>query len=306
MIPRLHRTLPVLLLTASVVMGCSSNASFTLNPFAKRKGQRPETLPAAQWQELRRANAARLAGEGIPRSASSTQPAAAPRSAVGSFEQFLDSVEYVIWTLPKRTIKNFLGETPGKYARMMENDQSGDARRTGILRLVTDYDFARGEPYTTRYEQIAQGDPDALVRVAAVRALNRSRDRDVVPIAIRYLDDPNSLLRLEAAKALANVPDDRAVPALLRHMAAQQEVRGQGGRPDVLVETRDVRVACADALRNYPTKDVARALVEALREREFEVSWQARKSLILLTGHDFKYDQAKWREFLAGTDNPFG
>jgi len=67
-----------------------------------------------------------------------------------------------------------------------------------------------------------------------------------------------------------------------------------------------VRVACADALRNFPNKDVARTLVDALREREFEVSWQARKSLILMTGHDYKYDQAKWREFLAGTDNPFG
>ena len=305
MTPRTYRTLPVLLLTASVLMGCSSNSSFTLNPFAKRKGYRPETLPAARWQELRRENAARLAGDGIPRSAASTQ-AVAPRSAVGSFEQFLDSVEYVVWTLPKRAIKQFMGDTPGKYARMMENDQSGDVRRTGILRLVTDYDFARGEPYTTRYEQIAQSDPDALVRVAAVRALNRSRDRDVVPIAIRYLDDPNALLRLEAAKALANVPDDRAVPALIRHMAAQQEVRGEGGRPEVAVETRDVRVACADALRNYPTRDVARALVDALREREFEVAWQARKSLILLTGRDFKYDQGKWQEFLASTENPFG
>jgi HEAT repeat protein len=188
----------------------------------------------------------------------------------------------------------------------MEDERSADQRREGILRLVADYDFARVEPYTKRYGQIAQSDPDVLVRVAAVRALNASRDPNVTPIAIRDLDDPSVLLRLEAAKALANVPDERAIPGLTRHLAAQFEARGEGGRPETAVESRDVRVACADALRNYHNKDVARTLVDALREREFEVSWQARRSLILMTGHDYHYDAAKWRDFLGKTDNPFG
>jgi hypothetical protein len=295
-----------MLVAALGAVGCSSNSSFTLNPFAKRKAPQTETLPPAKWQELKRDNAARLAGEGIPRSAASTRPAAPARSSKGGgFESFVDSVEYVFWTLPKRVIKSWAGETPGKYARMMEDDQSSDHRREGILRLVADYDFARAEPYTKRYWQIAQGDRDVLVRAAAVRALNRSRDASVTPIAIRSLDDNSPLVRLEAAKALANIPDDNAIPALTRHLAAQQDVRGEGGRTESVPENRDVRVACADALRNFPTKDVARTLVDALREREFEVSWQARKSLILMTGHDFKYDQAKWREYLASKDNPF-
>jgi hypothetical protein len=299
--------LPVMLVAAcAAAVGCSSNSSFTLNPFAKRKGPEPDRLPAARWQELKRENAARLAGEGIPRSAASTRPAAPPPSTLASFDSFLDSIEYVVWTLPKRAIKTWTGETPAKYAKMMEDDQSGDHRREGVLRLAADYDFARAEPYTKRYWQIAQGDPDVLVRLAAVRALDRSRDPSVTPLAIRYLDDQSPLMRLEAAKALANVPDEKAIPGLTRHIAAQQEVRGEGGRPEAVPESRDVRVACADALRNFPNKEVARTLVDALREREFEVSWQARKSLILMTGHDFKYDQAKWREYLAGTDNPFG
>jgi hypothetical protein len=298
--------LPVLLLTALVVAGCSADSSFTLNPFAKRKGPEPETLPASEWRELRRENADRLAGVNLPRPGATTRPSAA-HGVAGGFDQFMDFLEFTFWTFPKRTIQYYVqGETPSKYAKMMEDERSADQRREGILRLVADYDFARAEPYTRRYGQIAQGDPDMLVRAAAVRALNASRDPSVTPVAIRDLDDPYPLLRLESAKALANVPDEKAIPALTRHMAAHFDVRGEMGRQEMVTEGRDVRVACADALRNYPNKDVARSLVETLREREFEVSWQARRSLILMTGHDFRYDQGKWREFLTNTENPFG
>src|SRR3954454_11455409 len=102
----------VLLLAASYGgVGCSSNSSFTLNPFAKRKAPQTETLPAARWAELKRENAARLAGEGIPRSAASTRPAApaAQSSKGGGFESFVDSIEYVFWTLPKRAVKSWTG-----------------------------------------------------------------------------------------------------------------------------------------------------------------------------------------------------
>jgi hypothetical protein len=284
-------------------VGCSTDRSFTLNPFARPHVPESETLSGSQWAQLKRENQQRLAGEGIPAPGAATRPTGQPGN---EFKEFTEFVKFAFYTFPKQTINFYLGNTPGRYARMMEDDQSGDQRRSGILKLVSDYPFARVEPYTKRYWQIAQGDPSTLVRVAAVRALDRSRDKSVVPIAIRYLDDANPLLRLEAAKALGNLPDDRAVAPLIRHMGTTIEVRGEGNRPEPQVESRDVRVACADALRNFATKDVARALIEALREKEFEVSWQARKSLILMTGHDFRYDQAKWRDYLSKTDNPFG
>ncbi len=96
------------------------------------------------------------------------------------------------------------------------------------------------------------------------------------------------------------------MPALIRHMEALIEVRGEGGRPEQVQESRDVRVAAADALRNFPTRDVAKALTDSLRDKDFEVSWQARKSLVLMTGHDFKYDQGSWRDYFSKTDKPFG
>jgi hypothetical protein len=290
---------------AALLGGCSWNQSFTLNPFARKHAPETEQLAPEKWAELKRENQRRLAGEGIPAGEASTQPAPPPKQGQ-EFQEFLGFVKFAFYTMPKQLIDFYLGNTPGRYARMMEDDQSADQRRDGILKLVADYPFARTEPYTKRYWQIAQGDPSTLVRVAAVRALDRSRQKSAIPIAIRYIDDGNALLRLEAAKALANLPDDRAVSALIRHMGTTIEVRVEGNRIEPQPESRDVRVACADALRNFPTKDVARALIDMLREKEFEVSWQARKSLILMTGHDFHYDQAKWRDYLSKSENPFG
>lgn len=301
-----RRWIGCVIMAALLGGGCSWNQSFTLNPFARKRGPETEQLPPEKWAELKHENQRRLAGDGIPPSPdSSTQPAPPPQKGQ-ELNQFFGFVKFTFYTLPKQFIDFYLGNTPGRYARMMEDDESADQRRSGILKLVADYPFARTEPYTKRYWQIAQGDPNTLVRVAAVRALDRSRQRTAVPIAIRYIDDANALLRLEAAKALANIPDERAVSALIRHMGSTIEVRGEGNRIEPQPESRDVRVACADALRNFPTKDVARVLIDMLREKEFEVSWQARKSLILLTGHDFHYDQVKWRDYMSKSENPFG
>lgn len=292
----------VVLLAGVASTGCSSNDSFTLNPFkSKRTGPDPEVLPAAEWTRLKVANARRVEGEGIPKGG--VNPTTRP---VEGLEGLWEFTKFTFYTLPKRAIEFYLGYSPGRYARMMEDDQSADLRRTGILKLATEYEFARVDPYTKRYWQIAQGDPDYLVRVAAIRALNRSRSRSVVQVAITALDHPHPLVRLEAAKALANVPDEKAIPALTRHLGAIVDVRTEAGRAEQQPESVDVRVACADALRNYPTRDVATALVNVLRDKQFEVSWQARKSLNLLTGHDYKYNIDKWKDFLAKDARPFG
>jgi hypothetical protein len=285
----------VVAMLAMTLTGCTGKSSFTLNPFAPKKGPAGPQLPPEKWAALKRDNAQRIAGDDIPGKEGTTHSA-------GGVEGFVDFLEFTFWVFPKRAIDNYLGKTPGAYARMMEDDKSADARRTGILKLVTNYSFARTDPYTQRYWQIAQGDPDPLVRIAAIRALNRSRDPQVVPIAIKAMDSDSVPLRVEAAKALANIPDEKAVPALLRHMGALIEVRGETGRPEQQSESRDVRVACADALRNFPTRDVTKALVEVLKDKQFEVSWQARKSLMLITGYDYHYDQDKWTQHL--TQNP--
>jgi len=286
------------LFVAALMMttGCAS-----LNPFAPKPVQHREALSAAEWDTLKRDNAARIKGEGIPGGGPTIQP------RVGVLEQMGNFFEAVFWTFPKRTYEYYvLGQTPGRYARMMEDDKSADNRRTGILTLAADFEFGRGEPYTKRYWQIAQGDSDSLVRAAAIRALNRSRDHNGQAIYLKGMDDANPLIRIESAKALANMPDPKAIPLLIKHLAPEYDIKGEGGRPERVGETRDIRLACADALRNFPEKDVAQKLVQVLKEKDFEIAWQARKSLVLMTGHDFRYDTEKWQEYLSKSANPFG
>lgn len=143
------------------------------------------------------------------------------------------------------------------------------------------------------------------MRAAAVRALNRSRDRDAIPVYIRALEDKSELVRLEAAKALANIPDDRAIAPLMQHLEGRLEVR-VGDRTEMQQENRDVRIACADALRNFRRLDVAQALIRVLQDQDFGVAWQARQSLNLITGRDFRYSQTAWLGYVTGPDKPFG
>jgi HEAT repeat protein len=185
------------------------------------------------------------------------------------------------------------GNTAIVAAARMENPTAADERRHGINYLV-DRDFGRRDPYTERYEQIARGDKDAIVRATALRALNRARDASATPVFVGGLGDDSEFVRLEAAKALANIPDPAAAPALIRVLTRMDEAR-------------DVRIAAADALRHYRTLEVARVLVTQLSGRDFGVAWQARQSLKHMTGQrDLRYDEAGWLAYLTGPAKPFG
>lgn len=189
-------------------------------------------------------------------------------------------------------VDRVIGPKPISSVRMMEDANSPDHRRQGILQLAKS-DFGRHEPYTKRYRQIAQSDPDFTVRAAAVRALNWARDKEAVPVFIAAMADANELVRWQAAKALSNVPDASAVDALTRAV-------GNGA------ENKDVRMAAAKALRHYRTAPVARALVATLNGKDFGVAWHARRSLRDITGQDFRFDDKKWAEYLAGAGKTLG
>jgi HEAT repeat protein len=192
----------------------------------------------------------------------------------------------------RRATNYFRGETPGKDARLMEDTASPDNRRRGIYALVEN-DFAQKEPYTTRYRQIVQSDESAAVRAAALRALNVSRDTGAADLYLKALADPDPQIRLEGAKALANMPNPDATDALLRVLNAPEE-------------DQDVRIAAASALKYYPRRDVARALVAQLDQRTFGVAWEARRSLRQITGADYAYDNAAWLEYISNPANPLG
>jgi HEAT repeat protein len=140
---------------------------------------------------------------------------------------------------------------------------------------------------------MAKNDPDATVRAAALRACNWSRDRNATGIFVSVLADPKEPdpVRLEAAKGLCNLPDPAAVPTLL-------EV---AGAPET---TRDIRIACTDALKYYRSLEVGRALGNLLADRDFAVAWQARRSLVYMTHRDYHMDQGAWLGYIAGPEKP--
>src|SRR2546423_8513338 len=61
---------------------------------------------------------------------------------------------HVMWGAPARMVKFFQGDTPLKAVAAMEDSKSPDNRRAGILKIAQNR-FARKEPYTKRYGQIA-------------------------------------------------------------------------------------------------------------------------------------------------------
>jgi hypothetical protein len=185
----------------------------------------------------------------------------------------------------------FNREKPSQAARQMENQNSPDDRRNGINELVS-RDFAKRPPYTDRYRQISLLDSDPIVRATAIRALNRSRDQASVGVWQQALSDSSPLVRLEAAKALVHIPNPDAAPTLA-HLLDDKN------------EDREVRIAAADALQNYRTLPTARMLSVALAERDFGIAWQSRRSLRILTGRDYGYDQAAWLDYFTGPEKPF-
>ena len=195
--------------------------------------------------------------------------------------------------------------TPAEARRAVDDVTNPDRRRSGIAVLAVEYPGLRHPPETTRFQQLAQHDPDPTVRSMAVRALNICRDSSATKVFIAALNDESEQVRLEGAKALANVPDEQAVAPLLERLNNVRPTTAPGFQGE-RAETQDVRIAAADALRHYRTLDVARTLVGTLAEPDFGIAWQARQSLIFLTGRDLEYDEAAWLRYLVGPEKPFG
>ncbi len=238
-----------------------------------------ETNPEKPWsdaryRELVKEHEQRLAGEDRD------------QVTVGEAVMFAPGVA---WSAVEWSWNSLTGHTPGRYARDLTH-RNPDIRRKAIY-VLSDRKFGRRPPYTDYYAHMAGDDIDQTVRAAALRALNRSRARQT-SLYLAALKDPSEQVRLEAAKALANIPDPEAISPLMSLLADEQQ-------------PRDIRIAAADALRAYPRSDVAQALIRVLAGRDFGLARQARKSLNLMTGKDFRYDQQAWLTYLTSSDSPF-
>lgn len=201
----------------------------------------------------------------------------------GTLGQTWDSIAY---ELPKRVLEMFQQEKffdAAKHLRPGAGD--ADVRRTALDRIATN-SRGKGLPYTDVYRTTALQDPDAPVRAAAVRAINHVRDADATGALVVALGDTDPTVRQEAAKALANLPTP----------AAEQPLRAIVQRSD---EDIDTRIAAVDALRHYRSPETQRLLVSQLNSTNFALAWQARRSLFLQTGSDYRYDESAWLNHLS-------
>lgn len=160
-----------------------------------------------------------------------------------------------------------------------------DVRRTAINR-ISGRNIGKRLPYTDVYREKALRDPDASVRASAVRAINHVRNDESTSALVVALGDTDAQVRREAAHALANLPTPSA-EAPLRTMVLKSD------------EDLDTRIAAIDALRHYKSLDTQRVLVSQLNSTNFALAWQARRSLFLQTGSDYRYDEPAWLNYLA-------
>jgi HEAT repeat protein len=245
--------------------------------FSSTDSQDAKPFTPGRWREMIRADVDRM------------KPEEQRRARIGNPVRVMFSAIGDAWS----QIYNFAtGKTAFNAAKALLDTSAPDNRRSAIVYLSNRV-YGRQDPYLKQYDQMARSDSDGSVRAMAIRGLNRGRDKRAVPLFLAALEEKNDRIRLEAAKALANIPDPSATAPLIRHMENPEE-------------NLDVRIACADALRNFRTSEVAQALVRALRDRSFGVSWQARKSLQLMTGQDYRYDTVAWLNFLSGATKTFG
>ncbi len=250
-----------------LTLGCANKAD--------KEGR--EDWGSSQWNEMKQDDRQRLLSEDQRF-----------RAKAGFLEKIADTIgEQIV------RMYNFMtGDTPFDQAKNMLSPKYPDLRRQAIMYL-SKHEYGRQDPYLKYYAEMARNDPDYTVRAMAIRALNRARDKSVTTIYLTALDDKNELVRLEGAKALANIPEPLAVQALIKHLDSPEE-------------TNNVRVACAEALRCYRRQEVAQVLVRNLRDPQFGVAWTSRRSLKLMTGKDYRYDQSAWLTYLSETTKPFG
>ncbi|MEM9754145.1 MAG: HEAT repeat domain-containing protein, partial [Planctomycetota bacterium] len=128
-------------------------------------------------------------------------------------------------------------------------------------------------------------DPDPTVRAACAAALGRHGDAGDASLIANQLNADEAFLRWEAAKALRQLHNPVIVPRLIAALQTDEDP--------------DTRMAAAEALGQYPRRDVFDALVSALTESEYGIAHAARQSLSTLTGHDAGDEPSDWQAWAA-------
>jgi Flp pilus assembly protein TadD len=189
---------------------------------------------------------------GTPNACSSCHPDKAPTWAAAKVREWYghDAGGYQQFAAPLHAARRHALDSEAELVRLLrETDQPAIARGSGAQALGA---WLSDDSVATLDETLA--DPDPLVRLGALQALDALPLEQRWPIASRLLDDPVRALRVLAAGALASVPVE-SIPgkeraaldrALDEYVAVQ---RFDSDQPSAWVNLGDVYGARGEALR---------------------------------------------------------
>lgn len=190
--------------------------------------------------------------------------------------------------------------TPAEAAAWMFDPYDADKRFRGTV-LLANAPFG-GESVYLRGYRAHLSDSDASVRAAAAFALGRHGSPEDVPAIAPLTRDADRLVRLNAVRALQRLHNPEAIPFLLERVQfVEVTPTGQRG----FEEEADVRAEAAYALGQYADDRVLQGLIAALRDPRLSVTRNAAASLRTLTGQDFGDDHRSWFRWAATAKNPF-
>lgn len=190
--------------------------------------------------------------------------------------------------------------SPADAAAWMFDPYDADKRFRGTV-LLANAPFGGESVYLQGY-RAHLADSDASVRAAAAFALGRHGSPEDVPLVAPLTRDTDRLVRLNAVRALQRLHNPEAIPWLLERVQFVEVTRqGQRGFED----DPDVRAEAAYALGQYAEARVLDGLIAALRDPRLTVTRSAAEALHTLTGRDFGDDRRAWFQWKETAEDPF-
>lgn len=200
--------------------------------------------------------------------------------------------------------------TQGQAERLLVEalqSESPDERRRAVERVAASK-YGDSDVSVETMSLMVRTDTSQVVRRVAARGLGQSLHALAFEPLLQVLDALNHSQEVREPGAALRRACLEAVDLL---MQAGVPYDDESGLARLVAQTmltdadRSVRIAAAQLLRRFQHPDALDALIEVLRVPEFAVSYEAERSLIVLTGqtHNRRYDA--WRRWREEADAPF-
>lgn len=165
-----------------------------------------------------------------------------------------------------------------------------DLRREGAA-MLGEEPSASWEATPGLLRMMVLGDMNEQVRATALQMLVQMKQAEVLgPLLPQAARDRSALVRCQCIAGAGLVTDEVAIEVLTRLLREDRDA--------------DIRRQAAEALLGYRQQAAISALLDALNDEEFSVSYTARHALAELVGRDLGDDEQEWRRWLYAGEDP--